>query len=337
MGLVLLVACANVAGLLVARGADRRAEVAVRLSLGASRGRLVRQLLVEALLLAALAAAAGLALAQWMLAALEQPAAAAPAAGAARLRDRRHRARGDARPDGAHRGRVRPGAGASSHARPPPRRRPARRAARPRRAACRSEARWSPARWRCRWCCSSLPASSFAACSCRRGATSASTSAACWWPRSIRRCWTTRASAGAQLYEDLVARVRTLPGVEIASVAQVVPLALDFDGGRRRMRPSHYARQPGEDMEVHFNAISPGYFATVGMRLVRGRDFSAADRPGAEPVIIVNEAYRRTLLARPRSAGGARVGQRRRGAAAARRRRRHQHEVLEPRRSAARR
>ena len=55
-----------------------------------------------------------------------------------------------------------------------------------------------------------------------------------------------------------------MPGVEAASVAQVVPLALDFDGGRRRMRPSQYAPQPGEDMEVHFNAISPGYLATRG-------------------------------------------------------------------------
>lgn len=93
------------------------------------------------------------------------------------------------------------------------------------------------------------------------------------------------AERGVAVYEQLRTRLEQTPGVAAASVAELVPLMLSNRAGEMTTG-SHTTL-------VYQNAVSPGHFRTLGIPLAAGRDFNSADRPGGTPVIIVNETLAR--------------------------------------------
>ena len=101
-----------------------------------------------------------------------------------------------------------------------------------------------------------------------------------------------REPAGRLFYDQLLDQVERLPGVESAALTLTVPLARV--GGRAEIGS---LRPPGASrpMAVELDAVSPGFFRTLGIPLVRGRDFSRFDRRGAPLVVIVDEATAQAL------------------------------------------
>ena len=105
-------------------------------------------------------------------------------------------------------------------------------------------------------------------------------------------------------YRDLMMRVRVLPGVESAGVVRVLPLAttigdygLDIEG---------YEERPGANAKGDWQIVSDGAFEAMGTRLVRGRWFTSADTSGSQPVTVVNETLAR-LYFKDRNAVGGRL------------------------------
>ena len=84
-------------------------------------------------------------------------------------------------------------------------------------------------------------------------------------------------------------RVAAIPGVSKVSWANTVLLGLDI--GRRGLRVDGYRARVGEDMEFHYGVVGPRYFETMEVPLVRGRGFTDEDRRGAPLVVVVNQAF----------------------------------------------
>jgi predicted permease len=86
---------------------------------------------------------------------------------------------------------------------------------------------------------------------------------------------------------ELLARVQALPGVQSASLADWVPLGLSWNGAS--IAPQGYVPRPHEDMIAVNMVVSPGYFHTMEIPLVAGRDFNPLDTDKSERVVVVNQ------------------------------------------------
>jgi putative ABC transport system permease protein len=292
VGLVLLIACANVAGLLLTRGMDRQNQLAVRAALGAARGRLVRQLLAETVLLAGIGGVLALLLASWAVDALVAFIPSdLPRLDAIRLDWRvlgftlvvtvltalifgllpaMHATRGDLN------------------------------------AALKQGGRGSTVatRYRLRK----------ALVVCEVALALVLLVGAGLLTRSLQRLMdvspgfdtdrllTFRMSAPfasysdpvgrAQLYRNVLERLERLPGVTAVGASTAVPMG----GGGIALSLRIVGRPepaPGERMAAMHGTISADYFRALGVPLLRGRYFTEHDGPGAPGVMIINETMAR--------------------------------------------
>jgi predicted permease len=289
VSLVLLVACANVSGMLLARAAARRQEMAVRLAIGAGRARLVRQLLMETIILFAIGGVAGLALARVMttVAVALLPALPFPVTMSLAL---------DVRVIALTMGLSLVAALFAGLA-------PARQASKtdPLNAlkedsqALSGRARLRRAFVVAQVACSLvlvITAGLFTRALERAGSVDPG-----FDPRGVELTTLNLSMAGYTdatgplFWQELLDRVRPLPGVEQATVARVLPGG--FEGLGLDISTPETPPDQRFDFEVDCNIVAPGYFATLRIPLVSGRDFTDADRAGSQPVIIVGESAAR--------------------------------------------
>ena len=292
VGLVLVIACANVAGLLVSRAIARDREMAVRLALGAGRSRLVRQLLTESLLLGIGGGACGLLLALWTSDVLPSffPAEQASLldtsvdtgtvafiaiisiassllfglAPALQASDSTALS-------------LRAGSGRGSDGRG---------SARLRRLLVGAQVAAAVVL---------LVSSGLLV----KSLTNALAADMGFGTRegvvaTVELPPTLEESQGLQFYAAVLERVRSMPGVRGAAFVRTLPLSR---ASRRRFRIEGYEAKPGEDMELVTNVVSDGYFETMQIALRAGRAFDSRDRDGRAPVAIVNDLLAKRFFA----------------------------------------
>jgi putative ABC transport system permease protein len=98
-------------------------------------------------------------------------------------------------------------------------------------------------------------------------------------------------------YREVQRRVTAVPGVERVAFGSTVPWRDAGGGAGFRFSVEGRTRQDGqEDPRARFRSVSPGFFAALGIPIVAGRDFTEADRNGAERVVIVNQSVAQQLF-----------------------------------------
>ncbi len=291
-GLVLLAACTNLASLLAVRSADRHRELAIRISIGASRGRIARQFVTESIPIALLGAGSGCAIAVVLLNVLARwrvspdfPvqfnvtadwrvfvfsfAAAIATCVCMAIAPARHAWRTDPyqrlrAPDGIHR------------------------------------------RWALRdlvlagqiaLCCILVTASFVSL----RGLMESLTMPLGIEPRGAAATAFDLGPAGyegdaAQAFQQrALEAIERIPGVTSAALCDTMPLYMDqsdvevYPNGTTDLRPAN-------GKQAYYYVVSPAFFRTVGTRLIRGRDFTWRDQANTPPVAIVNETFARQIL-----------------------------------------
>jgi predicted permease len=292
VAIVLLIACTNLSGMLLARAAERRRDIAVRLAIGASRWQLARQLLVETAMLFVAGCAAGLLLSAWLRGLLLALLPQLPVPlGLEMPIDARVVAFGIALSVIA--------ALLSSAA-------PALQMSRPDLVpALKSDSAGAGSRLRLR----SVFLVAQVAMSMLLVLTAGLFLRALGRASSIPPGFDAKnvdvvmldltlarydESTGLAFARDLLSRAASRPGVTSAALVADLPL----DGGRMGLgsiRTPGLRRGNSEEIDADWNAVSPGYFRTLNMTLVRGRDFSPADGSAAARVAIVNETMARAI------------------------------------------
>ena len=289
-GLVLLLACANVANLMLVRSVARRREIAVRMSLGASRWRLVRQLLVESLVLSLAGGAVAFLMTFWtagtfmkFLPTTDFPISLSVRADSAVLLATMVISVLTGIIFG-----ILPALRSSSEA-------PA--------AVLKEDTNSASGGLRKARLASGLVVAqislSLLLLICAglfiRSFRSAQTIDPGFNPHNVLIASYDLFTAGysqdkgAAFDRQLITKLKELPEIQSVSLSSRVPLG--FGGGSTSVKPEGYVLRPNESMETQVAIITPNYFQTMQIPLVKGRDFTLQDSEKSQRVVIVNETF----------------------------------------------